>query len=204
MIALVLAAAASVVATDTPQGFRTGPAKAPRTLVEYGSLNCPHCAHFSSFGTAEILQRVRSGKLAFEYRPYMIFPQDIPATLIAKCVPAGRKFGFIEEYYRNVDAIRQRLQATDRAALDAVREAGVPAMNRKLVEIGQMKPIAARFGLTGTAVDQCVSDPARLKWLEGIQEAAKAAGVSGTPTFQLNGQKVELDNVEALRAALDK
>lgn len=204
MIALAFAAAAVATVTDTPQGFRTGPAKAPATLVEYASLNCPHCAHFSSFGTAEIMKRVRSGKLAFEYRPFLIFPQDVPATLIAKCVPASRRFAFIQDYYRNVDAVRQRLQAANRDELNAARDAGMPVLSRKLADVGQMKPIAARYGLTAAAVNQCVSDPKRLKWLETAQEAARAAGVTGTPTFELNGQRVQLDSLEDVQARLPK
>ena len=204
MITLVLAAAAAVTVTDTPQGFRTGPAKAPATLVEYASLNCPHCAHFSSFGTREIMKRVGAGKLAFEYRPFLIFPQDVPATLIAKCVPAGRKFAFIQDYYGQVDAIRQRLQAANRDELNAARDAGMPVLSRKLADVGQMKPIAARHGLTAARVNQCVSDPKGLKWLETSQEAARAAGVTGTPTFELNERRVQLDTIEDVQAKLPK
>lgn len=202
MIGLALAVAVSVA--NTPHGFRTGPAKAPATLVEYASLNCPHCAHFASFGTAEIMKRVRAGKLAFEYRPYLIFPQDVPATLIARCVPANSKFAFIKDYYRQVDAIRQRLQAANKDELNAARDAGMPVLSRKLADVGQMKPIAARHGLSAAAVNTCVSDPQRLKWLEAMQKAAEAAGVKGTPTFELDGQRVQLDTIEELQARLPK
>lgn len=203
MIAFVLAAAASVLATHTPQGFRAGPAKAHKSLVEYASLHCPHCAHFSEFGSGEIAARVRSGKLRFEYRPFLIFPQDIPATLIARCVPAAKTFAFIADYHRESGAVTSRLRAAS-AELNAVRDQGMPALNRKMVETGGMKPIAARHGLPPAAVDRCVTDPKNLAWLEAAQEAARNAGVTGTPTFEFNGERVRLDTPEELKALLDR
>ena len=201
MIGLSLLAAAAAL---TPQGFRAGPPNAPKRLVEYASLNCPHCARFSAFASDEIAARVGSGKLAFEFRPFLIFPHDVPATLIARCVPAAKRLGFIEDYYRNSAAVTARLSKASQDELKAANARGVPALNRALVALGGMKPIAARFGLTGAAVDRCVADPSDLVWLQKVQNAARTAGVTSTPTFEVNGRRVRLDSVEELRAALDR
>jgi protein-disulfide isomerase len=203
MIKLLLAAVASIVATATPHGFKAGLASAPRTLVEYGSLHCPHCAHFAEEGLPEISRRVQSGKLQFEFRPFLIFPQDIPASLIAKCVPAPQRFAFIHDYYRNSAAVTDRVRAAA-DELNAAQAQGVPALNRGVVAVGQMKPIAARHGLTPVAVDRCVSDPKNMAWLEAAQDAAVAAGVTGTPTFELNGQRMKFAGADDLRTALDR
>ena len=203
MIKLLLAAAAAVLATSTPHGFRVGQPSAKQSLVEYGSLHCPHCGHFAAEAMPEVEKRVRAGTLKFEFRPFLIFPQDIPATLIAKCVPASRRFAFIEDYYRNSAAVTERVRAAA-DQLNAARAQGVPALNRKVVAAGQMKPIAARHGLTPAAVDQCVSDSKNMAWLEAAQEAARAAGVTGTPTFELNGERRQFGGAEDLKAALGR
>lgn len=203
LLAVAATVAAAAAAAPAPSLVRVGVAKAPQTLVEYGSLHCPHCAHFAEQGLTEIAKRVRAGKLRFEFRPFLIFPQDIPATLIARCVPAPRRLAFIEDYYRNSGVVTERVRASA-AELNAVKEQGVPALNRRVVAVGQMKPIAARYGLTGAAVDQCVSDPKNMAWLEAAQNAAREAGVTGTPTFEVNGQRTRLADADDLRAALDR
>lgn len=199
----LLAAAVGVAATASPEGFQVGSKDAPTTLVEYGSLHCPHCAQFAEQGMPEIRKRVRAGQLRFEFRPFLIFPQDVPATLIARCVPPARRLGFVEDYYRNSAAVTQRVRAAA-GELNAMREQGLPALNRKVVAVGQMKAIAARHGLSYTAVDQCVSYPGNMKRLEAAQELARKAGVNGTPTFEVNGERRVIAGVEDLRTALNR
>ena len=203
MIKLMLAAAAALVATLTPTGFKVGQSTAPTTLVEYGSLHCSHCADFAAKAMPEITRRVRAGRLQFEFRPFLIFPQDIPATLIARCVPPPRRIAFVEDYYRHSAAVTQRVRVAA-GELNGMRGQGMPALNRKVVTVGQMKPIAARHGLATAAVDKCVSDPANMAWLEAAQQAAHSAGVKGTPTFEVNGRRTPIFDAETLQAALDR
>lgn len=202
LVAFALAGLAGAAASE-PHLVLVGPAEAPTTLVEYGSLHCPHCAHFAEQGLPEIARRVRAGSLRFEFRPFLIFPQDIPATLIARCVPAPRRLAFIEDYYRNSAAVTEKVRASA-SQLNAVKEQGVSALNKRVVAVGGMKPIAARHGLTGAAVDRCVTDPRTMAWLESAQASAQAAGVTGTPTFEVNGERVRLATADELRAALDR
>lgn len=192
---------------NTAVGWRTGQAAAPLKLVEYASLNCPHCAHFSEAADERIMTQVRTGRVQFEYRPYLIFPHDVAATLVARCVPLSRRFAFTQDYYRNSGAITERLRAamadgTRRAALDAAKEQGVGAFNRQVVAVTGMDTLAARHGLPPAIAGRCVADPAGLSWLQKTQSAAKAAGVSGTPTYRLNGQPLSVRSPEQLLAAL--
>lgn len=209
---LILAAAAAPrnwtqTVAATPAGWRAGNPAAPLKLVEYGSLNCPHCAHFSQGADAQIMERVRSGRVSFEYRPYLIFPHDVAATLVARCVPLSRRFAFTRDYYRNTAGFTDKLRSAmadpaQGAALKAAGEAGMGTYNRKVVAITGMGQLAARYGLTPTATNRCVADPAGLAWLQRAQTAAKAAGISGTPTYSLNGRKLDVGEPEQLLAAL--
>jgi protein-disulfide isomerase len=204
-MSVLLAAAAAIATVTTPTGWRAGTAAAPLKLVEYGSLNCPHCAHFSQAADEQIMGQVAAGRASFEFRPYLIFPHDPAATLVARCVPLSRRFAFTRDYYRNAAAITERLRtamARDEAAFAAAREQGIGAFNRKVLGATGMTAVAARHGLTPAAANRCVADPAGLAWLQRAQAAAKADGVSGTPTYRLNGQKLDVGTPEELLAKL--
>ena len=59
---------APIVAGDTPGGFRFGSASAPIKLVEFGSLNCSHCAAFGLARSGKVLLRATTGMaLGFAY-----------------------------------------------------------------------------------------------------------------------------------------
>lgn len=199
MILTLMAAAAApamMPVNDTPVGWQIGRRNAPKTLVEYGALNCPHCAEFNKLAGPTIMKAVRAGRVRFEYRPFIIFPHDVAATLIARCVPVSRRFQFVDAYYQATRGFTDKLQAADRTALEAAGQKGDADLNRQLVAVTGMKPLAARFGLTGAAVDRCVSDAKGMAWVNAALEKAQGAGVTGTPTFELNGQRVQFSSFD--------
>ncbi|WP_114227070.1 MULTISPECIES: DsbA family protein [Sphingomonas] len=199
MLLMFLAAAAApalMPVNDTPYGWQIGRRTAPKTLVEYGALNCPHCAAFNQEAGPKIMAAVKAGRVRFEYRPFQIFPNDPAATLIARCVPLSRRFQFVDAYYKSGREIVAKLQAADQSALDAAGQKGDAELNRLLVKVTDVKPLAARFGLIGAAVDRCVSDPKGIAWLERSLKAAQDAGVTGTPTFFLNGERIQFSSFD--------
>jgi protein-disulfide isomerase len=145
---------------------------------------------------------VRAGRVRFEYRPFLVFPHDVAATLVARCVATPRRFEFVEQYYREGATYNERMQAADAATLDAARAKGDASFNRTVAGITGMKTLAARFGLTGAAVDRCVSDPTGLAWVQSAFQKAQAAGVTGTPTFFLDGKRAEFGSLDEVKAAL--
>jgi protein-disulfide isomerase len=202
MILTLLAAAAAVPTANTPVGWVIGSPRATRSLVEYGSLNCGHCAAFSNLATPTVMAAVRAGQIRFEYRPFLVFPHDVAATLVARCVATPRRFEFVERYYRDGATFNKRMEAAAPVSLEAARAKGDAAFNRTVVGITGIKTLAARFGLTGAAVDRCVSDPKGLAWINGAFQKAQAAGVTGTPTFFLDGKRAEFGSLDEVTAAL--
>ena len=193
---------APIVAGDTPGGFRFGSASAPIKLVEFGSLNCSHCAAFAKATDPAIVAAVKSGRMHYEYRPVAIFPQDLATHALAKCVPAGQRLSFIDDYYRSQQGVAARFQAISSdaaavAAINAVLETGGANAALKLAEVGGMFPIAARHGLPERAARQCIANPATLNWVAASTAAAGKAGVSQTPTFDYNGKRTEVTAVMA-------
>ena len=74
-----------VASATAAGGFVMGNPAAKVKLVEYGSLTCPHCRHFDETAAAPLAAYVRTGRVSWEFRPFLLSGYDIPATLTASC-----------------------------------------------------------------------------------------------------------------------
>jgi len=175
--------------SQTERGFLMGNPNAPVKLVEYASITCPHCAEFTNDGGAEGIQSyVRSGRVSWEYRPYMLFPTDPGLFALLRCQGADAFFPLTEQLYaeqRNWAIRGQTYLEANRAAVQAmndqqraaalVRETGVDAFFRQR-------------GMTQAQIDQCLGNAANLQRIaDDTNHATTTDNVSGTPTFFING-----------------
>ena len=64
--------------------------------------------------------------------------------------------------------------------------------------------LAARVGLDMKSLHRSLQDPAHAKKIERDEEDGKKVGVTGTPTFFVNGSKLQKLGYEPLKAAIDK
>lgn len=179
----------------TPEGgFRMGNPAAAIKLVEYGSITCPHCAAFAAEGVPTVRDSyVRSGRMSWEYRPYMLFPTDPGIFMLLRCQGAAGFFPSIEQLYATQHDWVGRLQAADEAQLTRLRAMPPLARSAAAMHIIGMDDFFRRRGMTQARLDACLADQAGLDRLAAMNQAAGARGVQGTPTFFLNGAK--LDNV---------
>lgn len=143
-----------------------GKADAPLVMVEYGSLTCPHCAHFH----LEVLPAIKfkwidSGQARFVYRH---FPSDEIATKAAQLTECGSPetfFPSVETLFRTQD---EWTRATDPVA-------------------GAVQALAGN-GVTPQSAAACmITDPPLNKVLSDIV-SGQALGVRGTPTLFINGE----------------
>jgi protein-disulfide isomerase len=172
----------------TPEGgFRMGNPAAKVRLVEYGSLTCGHCANFAKAGMESLVGTyVRSGKVSYEYRSYILNGLDVAATLVARCGGPARFFPVADKLYATQGQWMGRitdLTEAQKAQLNALPE------NQRLARVAEFAGIpqlAAQHGIAASQSRRCLSDQAALDRLAKISEAAEAQGVQGTPTFLLN------------------
>ncbi|GLR47185.1 thioredoxin domain-containing protein [Sphingomonas astaxanthinifaciens] len=203
---LLLASVALVGAAPAPRDWRTNVVESPAgwtfgkpgapLLVEYGSLGCPHCAHFAAETGSQIDGLVKAGKLRFGFRPFLIFPHDRAGFVLARCVPSSRRLGFIEAIYAGQADTRARLAAADgddalRGRLYNAELAGPVEYAKVAADIGNLTTIAASHGLTAAAVDRCLADTAAHQWVTNADLTSRASGVRGTPTYFWKGVKLE-------------
>lgn len=190
--------ARTVVATPEG-GFRMGNPAAPVKLVEYGSLTCPHCRAFAQEGTPKLIAGyVRTGKVSYEYRNYILNGVDVTASLLARCAGPGGFFPMAETLYATQPQWIDRIVKMPQAQKDALK--ALPEGQRlvRLGEIGGLIQVAARFGVAPARSRSCLANPAGLDRLGKMTQAATALGVTGTPTFFLNGGMLDVNEWAAV------
>lgn len=172
-------------------GFRMGNPAAPVKLVEYGSLTCPHCGHFAREATPSLHNYIRSGKLSYEYRNFVLNGVDVAATLLARCGGAKSFFPIADALYASqsvwVGAVTS-LSDARKAELSALPQ--TPRL-QKVAEIAGLYPVAAKNGIPVAKARQCLADEAGFDEIGRIHDQAVALGVQGTPSFFLNGRQLE-------------
>ena len=180
----------------TPEGgFRVGNPNARIKVVEYLSLTCPHCAEFAHEAGEKLFQDyVRSGRVSVEYRNYVLNAYDLAAAFITRCAPPREYFSMSHELLGTQPRWMGRMQGlTDAQRAELRALAPLQAMQRIVAMLG-LDSVAARHGLNPAAQRACLADQAGLDRIGAMKQAADAAGVTGTPTFFINGQMVPVNN----------
>lgn len=188
----------------TPEGgYRMGNPAARVKLVEYGSLTCGHCAHFAETGMATLVANyVRGGKVSLEFRNYILNGLDIGASLLARCAAPSRFFPMVDRLYATQGSWMGRNGALTQAERERLR--GFPENQRlgALAETVGLTAIAAQFGVPAAKAKACLADQAAVDRLGAMVEAGEALGVSGTPTFLINGANIGPQTWESLQPIL--
>lgn len=177
----------------TAEGFRMGNPGAPLKLVEYGSITCPHCAEFSAHGAAALRDRyVRSGRVSWEYRPYLLFPTDPGLFVLLDCLGPRRFFPASEQLYAGQSDWIGRLQAVPADEFERMERMAPLQRSAAMVRAAGLDRFFRARGMTAARIDACLNDRAGLNRLGEITRRAGAElGVAGTPTFLLNGRKLD-------------
>jgi protein-disulfide isomerase len=169
----------AVTATDRVMGR----ADAPVTVIEYASFTCSHCAHW----TNEILPQFKAryidtGKVRLVFRDMPTAPAQVAATAagIARCAAPDKFFDVAH--------------ALMRGQADAFEKGDARAWFTDAV---------AASGRSQEQIEACLKDPAVGQALQAEVEGAVAAGVTGTPSFFVNGKRMADPSLETLAAAID-
>ncbi len=160
-------------------------------LVEYGSLTCGHCANFAKSGMESLVGTyVRSGKVSYEYRKFILNGLDVAAPLVARCGGPARFFPVADKLYATQGQWMGRI--TDLTEAQKAQMNALPENRRlgRLAELAGIPRLAAQHGIAAAQSRRCLSDQAALDRLSKMAEAAQAQGIPGTPTFFLNGSNI--------------
>ncbi|HTQ12614.1 MAG TPA: thioredoxin domain-containing protein [Rhizomicrobium sp.] len=158
--------------TITSQDRTLGSPRAPILMVEYAAPTCPICAAFDTTVFPQIKAKyIDTGKIYYVFRVYPLSSVDVAAEGMARCLPEQNYLPFIDMLYRN--QARWDPDGHD-----------IPDVHGALVSMGAMA------GMAPSEVDSCMNNPAQQNRTETVgKEAGDKYGVTGTPTFFVNGQK---------------
>jgi len=168
LAALALGAASAPVPPVGPADMVLGRRDAPVTVIEYGSLTCPHCAAFEQAVFPRLkTEWVDTGKLRFVFRDYPRDRADLQAFQLTHC-------GGNEHFWPLLDSLYQSQAAWSRQ----------PNPAEDLVRLGK------RAGLPEAKGRACLADQSLARASTASLQGGDRAGVDGTPSFFLNGRKV--------------
>jgi protein-disulfide isomerase len=183
LAALPGAAAWAAAGVAAPGDMSLGPASAPIKVVEYASLSCSHCAHFNEETFPAFRKKyIDTGRVQYTIKELLTPPAQLAVAgfLMARCAGPSKYFKVVDEVFRS--------QARWGQGAD-IR--------------GIFLEIAKANGLTEAQFEACIQDKAAQTALgERVKRSAETDQVDSTPTFFVNGVRVETQGVPTL-AELD-
>ena len=197
------------IVSETPEGgYRMGNPDAPVKLVEYASITCHVCAEFSKAGSEALQSRyVRSGRVSWEYRPFMLFPSDPAVFMLLRCQGPTPFFRLTEQLYAGQEEWAGRLQTLSPERAQQLQTMAPTAQAAGIIEVTELAPFFRQRGMPEARINSCLADARQLDRLAEITRAgAEQHDVRGTPTFLINGERQEVtawpELEQRLRAAI--
>ncbi len=161
---------------------------APVKVVEFFSLTCPHCATFSAEAGPGLMNYVRSGRVSLEYRNFVLNGLDMAAALISRCAAPQSYFALTNSLLASQAQWMGRMQALPAAQQREMQGLSPLQTMQRVAAAAGLDEIAARHGVTPAQARACLSNQAGLDRVIQMQQAGMRYGVSGTPTFAVNGR----------------
>jgi protein-disulfide isomerase len=184
---------AKLVAATPEGGFRIGNPNAKVKLVEYGSLTCPHCAHFAVEGVPALIRDyVKSGKVSFELRNFVRDPYDLAAALLSRCGGARSYFAITDQIFATQNEWTGRFGSLSAEEYDALNALEPMPKLARIASIAGLDALAARHGVPAAKAKACLADGKaveRLTQMRGV--AVDRHQLQGTPTFLINGKRID-------------
>lgn len=159
------------LAVPGPEGdMSLGDPKAPIKVYEYASLTCSHCAEFNKDTFPSFKKDyIDTGKVYYTLRDFPFDPIATAAYMLAHCAGQERYFDFIDVLFST-----QAQWAFVQTPMEA------------------LKNIGKQGGFSDETFDACMKNEKNFEHIKSVAErGAGTFGVRSTPTFFINGEKIE-------------
>lgn len=166
--------------------FVMGNPKAPIVIVEYASMTCPHCAHFSGVVMPDIEKKyIQTGKVRYILRQFPINEAALKAAMLLECVGTQNE----DKYYVFAKVL---FDAQSKWAFDGNYMSG-------------LETIAMVGGLSREQFQNCTNNTDREMRLLKVKKAAvEEIKVPHTPYIFIGGEIFAGEHtVEAVSAFID-
>ena len=189
-LSLIIVAVVAVVVAGFFLFSRNDTTAAPQsadgkvTVVEYLDLECPSCR--AAYPGVERLKTEYGDRVTFDVRHFPI-PSHRNAELAAVAVEAAGAQGKRDDMFRLM--------------FDSQQEWGGQQTSQRAVFSG----FAQQLGLDGAAFEKALDDQVLRDRVLAQRTEGSKAGVTGTPTFFINGTKFTgAPTYDGLKAAIEK
>lgn len=153
------------------------------TFVEFLDFECEACGAFYPY--VEQLRQQYGDRVSFVVR-YFPISSHFNAERAARAVEAAAAQGRFQDMYSRMYETQSQW-GEQRVPKDEL-----------------FRSFAVDLGLNMTAWDQAYQDPATLERINADVADGRALGVQGTPSFFLNGQRLQPQSFQDLTDALDR
>ena len=180
--------------TVTPEGgFQIGNPDAPIKLVEYASHTCGACAGFAATGKPVLKDKyVATGVVSFELRNLVRDPIDLSIATLVRCGAKENMQPLSDQAWASLEAIFGAVQANQ----SLYEAAGNQPVGQRFVTIAQAAGLIDFFAARGLSADQsraCLADTAKVQAIaDASTKQSEELKITGTPTFFLNGKKLDV------------
>lgn len=163
------APAAAAPAAPAEGAFVLGSPDAKITVIEFASMTCPHCAHFTTNTFPEVKKQfIDTGKIRFVFRDFPLDGIALRASMVAQCAGPERAEALVELLFRS--------QATWARAADPV--------------VG-LKQTVKLAGLGDAQIDACLADEAlKNRIAQSRFDAERDYKIQSTPSFAIGSTVV--------------
>lgn len=162
-----------------------GNPNAKATIIEYASVVCGACANWHTSVYPNFKKKyIDSGLVRFVFREFPTAPENLAQAgfLTANC--SGE-----DKFFENI-------------SLQFKRQPQIFAAAGKGTVKDEYIAIAKAGGLSEDGFEQCLQDPEENARYEKVVQMGIDAGVTGTPSFFLNGEKTKMFVLEDFDTAL--
>lgn len=177
----------TVLAADTAgfRGYLIGSPDAPVEVTEYADYQCPACQSFATIQWPDVKSRlIDTGKLRWRYRDFPLDQIHPYARLAAHSAACADEQGRFEAQF---DQINNGFATWNRGGAN-----------------GAFRGYAEAIGLDLGRYDECMQSTRYAGRIQASLEEGVRLGVSGTPTFLINGRLyVDGLNSEQIRQIVD-
>lgn len=170
-------------------GRTLGNASAPVTIIEYADFQCPYCKRAAANIEPQIERDfIEPGKASLEFRHFPIVDRNDPgreshlAAYAAECANEQGKFW---EYYQVLFANQKAENAGDFTK-------------------PKLEGFAKDLGLNEEQFNSCLESEKYSQVVEQMKKEGEAQGVTGTPTFFINGVKLQAADYSSFKRAIEQ
>ena len=176
---------------DADHDHLLGAPDAPLKLVEYASHTCSHCAACSQEAAAKLDGYVEKGVVSYEIRNQIHDPVDLSIALLARCGTPQTFHPLANQAWQNFETLMTSLQANG-AALQQAQQVPQAQRFQAVAEAAGLLDFFAARGISRDQAMQCLANTDEAQQIaERSQAQSDELAISGTPTFFLNGKRLD-------------